>query len=222
MSKSSFLPFIKSSSSEDAIFKAIIQRTKGSPNSALINLFSVVLVIGVEEIRTRIEKMDKNLPTSVKVSEIVAQGTEHHIPNSERKFWEYVSKHYKPNRPSNFTTEELAVFLTVLAVHKPESLQSSEFDIGTEKLKKLLEYSKETCKPGIDDVPGVTITEDSIFRTGFTCWEEFKAYLATKFDTEGNTDVCPVYIKTDSRVVTDHIYSENHCESPYRGKNNET
>ena len=222
MSKSTFLPFIKETSSEDVVFKAILKRTKGSATSALTNLFSVVLGAGIENVRTKIDSLDDNLATSAKVAEVVAQETEYHIPQSERSFWSYVAKYYMPKTPRNLTNTELEIFFTVIAVHRPENLAVNGFVIESNLLEKLVEFSKETCEPGIADVPGVAITEKSEFRTGFTCWEEFKAFLAMISNDEVETEVSPVYIKTASDVVTAHIYSENHCISPYIGKNNET
>jgi len=221
MSKSSFLPFIKKTSSEESIFKAILQRTKGSSTTALTNIFSVVLGAGVENVRAKIDSLDDNLTTSAKISEVVAQETEHHIPLAEREFWLHASK-YNTEKTSNFTKTEQEIYLTVLAVHSPNKLIEAGFLLFSEKYENLKEYSKETCELGINDVPGVSITEDSKFRTGFTCWEEFKAYLAMKADSEGDTKVSPVFIKTTATDVTAHIYAENHCLSPYAGNKDET
>jgi len=221
MSKSNFLPFIKKTSSEEAIFKAILQRTKGSTSSALTNLFSVVLAVGVENLRTKIDSLDDNLTTSAKVAEIIAQETQHHVPQSEREFWSHVAKYVMPKN-SNFSTQEMKTFFTVIAVHKPENLQKNGFGISSSLQRKLTEFSKESYEPSITGVPGIEISEDSSERIGFTCWEEFKAFLAIKSSDETTIKVSPAYIKTNADIVTDHIYSENHCVSPYVGKTHET
>ena len=221
MSKSSFLPFIKETSSEDAIFKAILKRAKGSSFSAISNLLSVVLSAGIESIRAKIDNLDDNLTTSAKVSEVVAQESIHHIPQSSREYWNYVSKYFKP-KTTDFTDAENEIFFTVLAAKKPESLEKNGFIVEPELLKKLTKYSDESADLGIRSISGIEISSEDSQRIGFTCWVEFKAFLAMKSTTNTVIKIIPTYIKTSASVVTDHIYSENHCVSPYVGITNET
>ncbi len=221
MSNATFLPFIKNTSSAEAVFKAILKRTKGSSNSALSNLLSVVLMLGVEEVRAKIDRMDDNLTTSAKVADLVAQEIQHHIPQAEREFWEFASKHMNL-KVKGLDSAELEIFFTVLATHKPQELETSGCGIAPYTYERLVSHAKEDYNTDIDEVPGVKICEDHGVRVGFTCWEEFKAYLAIKASDENITEVCPVYIKTAADPVTAHIYSENHCSSPYAGKNDET
>lgn len=223
MSKSKFLPFITKTSSEEAIFKAILQRTKGSTPSAVINLLSVVLVKGLEYVRGKIDSLDDNLTTSVKVKEVIAQETEHHIPLSEREFWSYVGMCAMP-KLSNFTPYEQKILFIVLATCKPESLSNNGFNISKNVYEKCKELSKETFDSGITNIPGIVITEEASERTGFTCWEEFKAFLAVNYYNEDEhiKALFPVFINTDADTVSDTTYAENHCVSPYSGVNNET
>ncbi len=220
-SNPTFLPFIKESSSEEAIFKALLQRTKGSTTKALTNLFSVVLSVGIESVRTKMDSLGHHIPNSNKLSQVVAQETKYHIPQSERTYWSYVAKHVLPE-VSNFSKDDLTVFFTVLAVVRPETLAINNIIISTTRYEKLKEFSKEEFDPGIASVKNVDITEDSNFRVGFTCWEEFKAFLAMKTDNKTDTKVLPAYIKTDASTITAHIYAENHCASPYIGESDET
>ena len=220
MSKSTFLPFITKTSSEETIFKAILQRTKGSTNSAISNLFSVVLMDGIENVRSKMDDMQGSMTTSAKIKDVVSQSTEHHIPQSERTFWSYVLLNL-PRDTSNFSINDQKIMFAVLAVYKPEQLSYNGYVLSPELLKKCKEYSGELLDIGINAVPGIKITEKAEERVGFTSWEEFKAFLAVNYYNEDTKNLSPAFIDSDEEVPS-QIYSENHSTSPYTGADDET
>lgn len=223
MAKSNFLTFIKESSSEEAIFKAILQRSKGSKSSSVINIFSVVLSVGIEAVRDEIEKLDKNISTSEKIKQVVAQLSLHHIPNSKRIFWSHIAEYVMPKQ-SNFTKEEQKMMFVALVVCRPESVGDNNFEISTATLETYKDFSEESFDAGIVSVPGVVITEEESDRVGFTSWEEFKAFLAVSSNgsNESIKSVFPTFLGVASSDLSPQVYAENRCESPYRRIGNET
>jgi hypothetical protein len=218
----SFLPFITKNSPEEVVFKAILQRTKGSTETAVFNLFTTVIIAGIDKVRADMNNLGSEfLTTSEKVAQVVSQVSAYHVSKNERKFWAFAKKYVK-TKTKSITEEQQQLFFTVLAVHKPESLKSNGYEIKESLYKKLLEVSKEEYDLNISDIENVIISNNDLFRVGFTCWEEFKAYIATKSDKEITTEVYPVYIKSSkSTQPTSITYSENHCAPPYKESNDE-
>lgn len=211
---STFLPYIKDSSSEEAVFKALIKRAKGSNANTIANLFSIVLNLGIEKTRTKLDSYSSNLTTSAKIKELISDNTDLHVQKSEMLFWACVMDFERTTdepHPS-FDKDELEIFFSVLVTCKPESLADAGFHVDH---AKYLDCSKQSFDVPVAHIKGVSITEKDAQRTGFSCWEEFKAYLAHISSTETNVKIMPVFIQADIRNISQAEYENRHCISPY-------
>ena len=211
-----FLPFITAKSSEEAIFKSIVQRTKGSSSSTIANLFAIVLSIGIDKIRKKLDSYPTNLTTSAKIKELVSDHTEVHIQKSETTFWTYVMRMEQKSGEAHpiFNKEELRTFFSVLASRKPKALSAAGF--GAVDHKKYLKYSENSFDIGCSSIKNLKITEKDSERVGFTCWEEFKTYIAFSLSDDSVTSILPVFISNQDRELTAQDYENSHCSSPYR------
>lgn len=219
---SAFLPFVTETSSEEAIFKAIVQRTKGSNTITIANLFSIVLNLGITKARSKLSSYSDDLSTSAKIKELISDNPDFHVPKNIAVFWSYVMRFESSNEESHpvFNTEELEIFFTVLATQKPEAFFDAGFNVEHSKYVK---YSDGSFNSGIGSIKGVIITNEDSIRVGFTCWEEFKAYLANRENSEILIRVLPVFIDRDIKEVNQSTYENQHCANPYnRMETNET
>tara|TARA_R110000744_G_scaffold170264_2_gene288398 strand:- start:5722 stop:6372 length:651 start_codon:yes stop_codon:yes gene_type:complete len=215
---SKFLPFINENSTEHAVFKAVLQRSKGSSLTALTDLFSVLLGLGIEEARKRIDALPKELTVTNKIKELVANHPQYHIKKSVQLFWSYITDFERRNVGEGFkdySKTEIEVFVSVLAIRKLERLQELGFQVFTESLESYKKYSQEDFNPDVADINGLLITESSSQLLGFVCLEELKAFIATKENTDSVYNFMPVFIDVKREELTEDAYYRNHCVSPY-------
>lgn len=210
-----FLPFIKTTSSEEAIFKAIIQRTKGSNVNTVANLFSILLNLGITKARKKIDSYPDNLTMSAKIKELISDNTDVHVQKSETLFWSCAMDFERTSKEPHplFSTAELEIFFSVLATCRPKSLPDAGFNIDHAKYAA---FSKQSFDFSVAGIVGVSITEKDSERIGFSCWEEFKAYLACIGGSDSNIKIMPVYIQADKRNISQAEYENRHCVTPYK------
>lgn len=212
-----FLPFITEKSSEISIFKAIIQRTKGLSKSAIADLYSIILTLGIKETRNKIDSFSKDLTSSDKIKELISQHPQYHLHKNVQLFWTYVSymEKFQNKQDKPFAQEEHEILFSVLAIVKPKSLISSGFVLEKEKYELYERFSKESFNIDICNIDGIKIAENDSDRVGFTCWEEFKAYIASNINTEKELSILPIKVGDDAKYNA-AIYEKHHCRSPYK------
>lgn len=212
----SLLPFITEKSSDAAIFKAIVQRTKGSSVMAITNLFSVIQHMGIKGARVKVDSYHSDLTTKDKLAELVAEHPAFHIPKSEGLFWSCVMRNEQVLNPvehyPQYSTEERAILFSVLAVVSATKLEKTEFALSFDKHKKYSEYQKESFDVNLRDLKFVKITEKESKRLGFSSIEEIKAFVAFNEIEERVINVFPVQVGTSFSVAE---YTKKHCDSPY-------
>jgi len=208
-----FLPFITNSSSEEAIFKALIKQKYGISEDAVIRIFSHIVIIGIDVMRTKINSCNKNETMEMKLNKIVNAYPEYAIPKTTSKFWKYVM--YLTDKDNNYfptcSSEDKITLFTVLAIYAPDKLKKY---IDTTDIHK---YSEESFDEYVKYLECIKVKEHDSKRIGFTCWEEFKAYVAIsslKEDKEPDP-ICPVFIRTDATLTREYLYKHEHCSSPY-------
>ena len=116
-----FLPFIKESSSELAVFKAIVQRTKGSTLSTISDLYAIILTLGITEARKKVDSYPAEFTTSAKIKELINEHPQYHIVKNEQTFWACAVVHEEQNTNSDYlqyTPVEREIFFTVVAILK--------------------------------------------------------------------------------------------------------
>jgi hypothetical protein len=211
-----FLPFITETSSEEAIFKSILQRTKGSNTASIANLFSIVLAIGIKKVREKLDDYPSNLSTTAKIRELVANHHGMHVQKVNIDFWLSVMRFERTSNTPHpvFSEKDLEIFFSVLAENKPESLEAAGFNIGHEKYLKFKDSAFDTHAKTFENIK---ITEKDSQRVGFTSWEEFKAFIAHKSDSPDEIiRVLPVYIDKHLSEVERLDYADKSCVSPYK------
>jgi hypothetical protein len=207
-----FLPFITEKSSESSIFKAIIKRGKGLTSSQLSNLYALVLIKGINEIRKTLNNESDEFTATERITNLLAQYTEYLIPKSVETYWYFVLKNIDTTGSNAYdmTFVDRAAMFTTIAIHRPEKLLSAGFKIDADKFK----YASETAfNILVADTELVFSTNDST-RIGFTCWEEFKAYTVYHFSAP-KYKILPVFIDKNISKVNTLDYEDKHCSSPY-------
>lgn len=80
-----FLPFVTSSSSPEAIFKALLSRSKNADNKDLCTVFSACLRIGVDAVKTKAEVVSRNYPANDIYQEIAKEYVDCEVPSEFAK-----------------------------------------------------------------------------------------------------------------------------------------
>lgn len=80
-----FLPFVTSSSSPEAIFKALLSRSKNADNKDLCTVFSACLSLGVDAVKTKAEVVSKNYPANDIYREIAKEYADCEVPSAFAK-----------------------------------------------------------------------------------------------------------------------------------------
>lgn len=80
-----FLPFVTSSSSPEAIFKALLSRSKNADNKDLCTVFSACLRLGVDAVKTKAEVVIRNYPANDTYREIAKEYADCEVPNAFAK-----------------------------------------------------------------------------------------------------------------------------------------
>lgn len=75
-----FLPFVTSASSPEAIFKALLSRSKNADNKDLCTVFSACLSLGVDAVKTKAEVIAKNYPANDMYREIAKEYADCEVP----------------------------------------------------------------------------------------------------------------------------------------------
>lgn len=212
-----FLPFITEKSSEISIFKAIIQRTKGSTKSAIADFYSIILTLGINETRNKIDSFSTALTSSGKIKELLSQHPQYHLHKNVQLFWTYVPymEKFQNKQAEPFTPEEYEILFSVLAMVKPESLTGSGFVLEKEKYEVYERFSKESFNIDVCNIDGIKISKKDSDRVGFTCLEEFKAYIAANMNTEKELSILPIKVG-DNAKCNIATYEKHHCRSPYK------
>ena len=211
-----FLPFITEKSSEPAIFKAIVQRTKGYSSGTVADLYAIVLNLGIKEARKKVESFPEELTTTEKIKELISQHPQHHVKKSEQLFWSCVMHHEDSNKDSdydNYSLEEKELMFSTIAICKPENLAGAGFKLGNDLYKV---YANTEFDINTRNIKGIKIAEDKSERIGFTSWEELKAYVAFNANRETKLTVLPVFMQESRKAITESDYEKNHCTSPYK------
>jgi hypothetical protein len=218
---SKFLPFIKNTSSDTAVFKAVIQRSKGTSYANIATLFAIIIDLGIDKVREKLEKFPEMMTITECLNELISQHTPYVIPKKELSFWAYIMKHYENhNGPQStpYTREEREVLFAVLAYFKPDSLPLAGFDTDKAPLKKLAsfkEFSYDNFNEDVVQISSVLFKTDAP-RIGFTCFEELKAFIAVRESDKPNTTIMPILMKLDSNgKLSKAAYAQHHCKTPY-------
>ena len=207
-----FLPFITEKSSDLSVFKAIVQRTKGLSVSNAATLFSLILNKGITEVRVKLDKYPEELTASQKISELLSQHSEYAIPKSSELFWYFVLKNEEKDKNSStaITFLERSAMFAVLAFNRTEKLKDAGFDVD---ISFYIDASEESFDANTSELP-VLFSSSCEKRIGFTCWEEFKAYVMYRSDKTKIT-IMPVFIPIPAEDITKLDYENSHCSSPY-------
>lgn len=209
-----FLPFVTSTSSEKAILNAILKRTKGSSYNAIADLFAILMHLGIDQARQKIDNYPANLTTSAKLQEFTSDHREFHTSKSAFSYWSYVLNmgDVKTPEDTGFSKAEFEVYFCTLASKFPSKLESAGIVIDIEKYKKFEQKDFDMSSAAIKSV----VFTNSGKRIGFTSWNEFKAYIASRQNDDAEVlEVMPVHVKKDISEVTPADYENLHCVSPY-------
>lgn len=209
-----FLPFINESSSISFLFKGIIQRSKGSSYKTIANLLSVIISLGIETTRTILDGYSKDLTTSEQLDRLMKEYPQHHIEKEALDYWGCVLEHYLKNKKQKhpiFEPVNLKIFFTVLVCKAPDKLVEEGF---TFDIKPFLKFANSDFDLTTNELERVYF-DNTGKKLGFSCWQEFKAFIAFYENSDEHIIVMPVKIDAEPLIITPADYKTNKCESPY-------
>lgn len=219
----SLLPYINENSSETAIFEAILRRAKGATISSISNLFTVILRMGINSARAKVDGYKDALTTKDKLVKLVSEYPQYHLPKNEVLFWSFFMRNMESvsgiKHHEDYERAECEVLFSVLAITNPVALEDAGFDISKEVLFSCLEYSKEDFNIKTRDMKSVQITQKDSEILGFSGFEEFKAFVCFRECYNLPTKVFPVEVKIPFK---ESAYTAKYCSSPYKEKPDET
>lgn len=219
---SKLLPLVSSDASELTIFEAILRRAKGASRSSMSNLFSIILRMGLDAARAKVDSYVGELTAKDRIARLIVEHPQYHTPKKELFFWSFVLKNYQAAADKiyhpNITEEESEVLFSVLAVKNPENLNEAGFDVTDEEIKAFTAYSKENFNVNVQDLKYVKIKEKDAEFLGFTSMEELKAFVCFKESKAVSLTMLPVSIGTPTLP---NAYEAKHCKSPYGGVSSE-
>jgi len=207
---SKFLPFVTPESTEESVFKAIIQRTKDVHHEKILALFSIVISLGIELVRKKFNSLPEKFTATEKIFELITQNPQYSLPKSELLFWKYVVS-LEHHTAKNKSEELNEIMLVALILFKPLAAEKHISKINVEKYKV---YSSEEYNPELYKINNFSFSSE-YERIGFTCLEELKAYLAFNEESKVPFCFCPVKINSEKMLPEKLDYETNHCISPY-------
>ena len=203
-----FLPFISESSSVDSILKALLQRTKGIPAKKVGVLFSAILILGINKVKEKANSIPSSMSHSQMFETLTDAYMQYEIPQTVFNYWKYILKNFGAENlscSSNFTKEEVIFLFCATAVNKPNNLKDLGFNIYKPFLSNA--YVSDLNVP-VTDLKKTAFKNEAA-KIGFTCREEFLAYIAFhEVANKGKISLFPVILDKDKN------YSKN-AKSPY-------
>ena len=209
-----FLPFITENSTPEAVFKALVQRSKGLSTKELSIIYSALLSTGIDNVKNYANSLPNHVTTNEMYREIVAKYRQFEIPYELHSFWCFVLEFYgktKIKNYENYEDNELATLLSCICENKPELAPEIGFDWD---ISALNQYKEQDADINLEDISHLAFTTDGV-RVGFLSFLEFKVFVATRQFTSSNRDekFFPIYINTTHKKVTPTDYIERHCVS---------
>lgn len=215
------LPFINENSSDIVIFKTILKRSKDLASTQIMYLYSCLLHKGIDATRKAFSTYPKNTALSLIIDTEIAQNNTYVVPKTVELYWFFVLKHYEKDdkSPDGMAVLDKSLMLTSLILFKQESLKASGF---TFDVNRYIEMSNQNYDIPTEEIKGLTFKSTNATAVGFTCWEEFKAYVAHLLGTV-SAAITPVYIgKHTSGMTEEEKYKFHLCNSPYMQVYDET
>lgn len=214
---SKFLPFVTEKSSETAVFKALLQRSKGMSYATISTLYSVIISLGIEKVREKLDSYPEIMGITEKIAEVLSQHEEYVITRTELLFWASILMHVDEKngvKASPYNDEERSILFSVLSVLKPDKVKNAGFDAD---INRYVEFSKEDFNSEVHETSPVLFVS-SAGRVGFTSWEDLKAFIAVNQNRDSKLEVFPVLMRGRSDNTEQSSYAEQHCNSPYTYK----
>jgi len=197
MSKSTkFLPFVSNSSSELSIFKALVQRSKGSSTSTLTSLFSIIVNVGIENVRGYMDKLPAGMTNSEKTKELINTSPEYSISPLILDFWCCILENYRLKGIKElepFSAEELGILFSSIAHFKPSSLPVIGINDDLSNLKDFIVMDTFNIK----DLKHVKLSDSAdAEKVEFFSYPEMLAFIAFKEHTKTNFVLNPLSTST--------------------------
>ena len=98
-----FLPFITENSSPEAVFKALVQRSKGLSTKELGIIYSALISTGIENVKNYANALPNHVTTNEMYKEIVAKYRQFEIPHEHYSFWCFVLEFYGKTNIKNYS-----------------------------------------------------------------------------------------------------------------------
>jgi hypothetical protein len=217
-----FLPFITDTSNPEAIFKSIIQRSKGLSERDIVVIYSSVVFLGISKIKSFISTLNAGLSSAEVLNAIAARYRQYEVPVEKFDYWKYILLNYgkaKIKHHEKYSLQELTIMLVSLVNISQDKLKEIGFNQNVELLSQ---FETESFNWKVDALLSTKFTPKAE-RVGFTSFTEFRAFVAYREENANSSlrEIYPVYIKIDSKHITLEHYKDYRCIPPYENLESE-
>ncbi|WAK44673.1 hypothetical protein vBAmePPT11V19_00047 [Alteromonas phage vB_AmeP_PT11-V19] len=190
-----FLPFITDTSSPLAVFKSLVQRSKGLSNKEITAIYNAVLTLGVEEVKERVSKFTPETPPNEVYHKLADHYADMAVSTNKIAFTENLINFCTDKRlkdTSSYSLQEYACMLSTLIFNHQGKVKTLGLeDLDFERIS-VVEYLDRPVDYAVSSLLYCRFTKEGT-RTGFYSRAEFYAFVFfQEFVVEQPVSILPV------------------------------